>query len=282
MSVPRDKMKEDIHASMEECPKEPAARVKFTMAVVSSFLAHYVAHFEKPPTEKMPISLNGADVNELLHLWTALMVFGERLPSMSFDNNAIKYPTWYSTQIEKELGSFGWRYSRTSLYETVFKYHLTDDMIMLEKDPLIYYQKLREKPLKKFLNGELFPEGEPQRVKYAMAMAGSVLVKLKAPPTAAHPIYLRGNHYLQLRYVWTAFMVYGQHLPQMKFGSEAIKIESNAFSTKDDLTWGWSLSWLWTQTPPFFSSSSLYETVFKPRLPSTITYPIAKLNTFLI
>lgn len=263
MSVPSSKMKTQI--TLDAFPKEPAARVRYAMKKAGLFLINY----DKPPSRENLIKLNGEDPDELAYMWTALMVFGERLPGMYFDSSAIKIGSLFSAfDKTKELGSVGYRFSKDSLYERVFKYFLTEEMIQLPKKPLFLDKKPHDdhshKPLCKFLDGEYFPEGDSERVKYSLALANKTLYDLSyndKPPTLKKPIYLRGNHYEQLRYVWTAFMVYGQRLFLMKFGSEAIKIESPVFSATQELGW-----WPWV-----FSSTSLYETVFKYHLSDAIS-----------
>lgn len=97
------------------------------------------------------------------------------------------------------------------------------------------------------------------QVRYAMAYAHNLLVNRDTPPSAKNPIVLEDVDSTETRFLWTACMVFGMHHPTIKFGSEAIVIQShkiveNTFNPKNEK--GYFST---------FCSASLYETEFKHR-----------------
>lgn len=111
--------------------------------------------------------------------------------------------------------------------------------------------------LQVILNRDFFPTTNDARVKYAMAIASANLYKLKEPPSAKNPIFLQWGDSDQGHYVWTAFMVFGQRLSNMKFGAEAIKTEQQVNFAEYEME-----GYYWKA----FKKSSLYERVFKEHL----------------
>ncbi|KTD18478.1 ankyrin repeat domain-containing protein [Legionella jordanis] len=113
---------------------------------------------------------------------------------------------------------------------------------------------IRTKQFKRVFNDDLFPANESERYVYSMAIAGSILRDYKGVPTSRDPIIVEGGkHRLHLRYIWTAFMVYGEESPK-KFKRSAIKM-SKYFSVNTEMEIG--LFW------DTFKENSLYKTVFR-------------------
>ncbi len=119
-------------------PQQPAARVKFTMAMANFFLVD-----SEPPSKEEPIVLEGAPESNpefINYLWTALMVFGQSFPNRSFNHESIKVFSWWFSA-EKELARSWWSgpiFAKGSLYETVFKHHVTKDMLILTDNPELF------------------------------------------------------------------------------------------------------------------------------------------------
>lgn len=113
--------------------------------------------------------------------------------------------------------------------------------------------------LQKFIDSELFPSDPDGRFKYVMGVACYVLFRLKESPTYTNPIVLCSRNYDRLRYIWTAFMVFGER-SRIKFGKEALKIDSADYSKSLE---NYELEGYWWKR---FTKGSLYEAIFKPRL----------------
>lgn len=92
---------------------------------------------------------------------------------------------------------------------------------------------------------------EAARVNFAMTVATQVLANMKAPPSKEKPIRLQNGSAEELKYLWTAFAILGEKIPQMKFSANAIHVASYKFDA--------------AQEKGFFgySSNSLYKTAFK-------------------
>ncbi|ARH00934.1 hypothetical protein [Legionella micdadei] len=94
-------------------------------------------------------------------------------------------------------------------------------------------------PIVKFTVAK-FPEGDDNdpevvtgRVQFAIGIASELLSRYDTPPTKANPIPLDGSDPLQLKYIWTALIVLGQEMPDMKFDRHAIKVlDRTAFDPK--------------------------------------------------
>jgi len=93
---------------------------------------------------------------------------------------------------------------------------------------------------------------EKDKVNYYMELVLQLLVNATRTPDKNHPIFLRGSNEEELRYLWTAAKIYGQHVPGMKYGSDAIVVASTDFEPKEEKGRFFG-----------FSSNSLYNTVFK-------------------
>ncbi|HHF7349552.1 TPA: ankyrin repeat domain-containing protein [Legionella feeleii] len=272
-------------------------QVKYAMAIASANLYK----LKEPPSAKNPIILKQNDRNQrrydvdraqMQFVWTAFMVFGQRLPKMKFGAEAIKTEPEYHFA-EYALEGYYWKaFKKDSLYDIAFKApFLTDDMVNLTEFPAAFegipseyktieeqesflrkkreeelkevnkrlredeqrrqellrkeeeqriqkqkerLQSLSTRPLQKVLNGDLFPQPDahyctPEHVKYAMAIAKSVLFQLKEPPNYDNPIVLRGSHTRQLMSVWFAFMVFGEK-SENGFPSSAIEIDSKSLN----------------------------------------------------
>lgn len=270
-------------------------KVKYAMAIASANLYK----LKEPPSAKNPIILKESHYSDQMqYVWTAFMVFGQRLPQMKFGAEAIKTEPQYNFA-EYQLEGYYWKaFKKNSLYERQYKHSLTDDMVNLTEFPAAFegvpseyktieeqesflrkkreeeineikkkqredeqrrqellrkeeelriqkqkerLQSLSTRPLQKFLNGDLFPQPDayyctPEHVKYAMAIANSVLFQLKEPPTYDNPIVLRGSHTRQLMCVWLAFMVFGEK--SEGFTWSAIEVDSKSIDVSVYLRYG--------------------------------------------
>lgn len=149
------------------CPQEDAACVRYSMAIASRFL-----YFNNTkPTTANPIFIPCADWERenkflmiesdftpvrQLYLWTAFMIFGTSSAGYKYGSKAIRFES-RNFDVEKELGYFS-TFSQTSLYETVFKHYLTEDMLIIQKSP----QAFEGKPYKTFEECEHFKEREKE------------------------------------------------------------------------------------------------------------------------
>ncbi|KTD31860.1 hypothetical protein, partial [Legionella maceachernii] len=80
------------------------------------------------------------------------------------------------------------------------------------------------------------PEVVTGRVQYAIATASLLLTRYGVPPTKEHPIPIDGSDPLQLKYIWTALIVLGQNMPEMKFDHHAVKVlDRTAFDPEAEL-----------------------------------------------
>ncbi|MBA2651596.1 MAG: hypothetical protein H0U73_04935 [Tatlockia sp.] len=116
----------------ENTREDTAACVRYSMALVSTLLFSFVKSKTVPSKDSPILITSGNYPRFTVYIWTAFMVFGDRTPSMKFGNEAIKM---FSTfEPEKELGYLS-LFSRQSIYETKFKYYLTDDMLIITEYP---------------------------------------------------------------------------------------------------------------------------------------------------
>jgi hypothetical protein len=268
-------------------PTKPSERVKFAMAFANFLLVSAT----KPPSEasKLQIDANKMPRGFARYLWTALMVFGESLPKMSFNHKAIDIQgcshlhAEFRFYEEKELGGLWTTFSSNSLYETVFKHHLTKGMLKLTLNPELFAdisnkgyrtvaqqieakekkipEELKKAEAKKLhieelFNPSLFPAEPTARVKFAMALANFILIDIE-PPSEKSPIVLKGTHENPefCKYFWTAMMVFGKTHPYYSFDHKSILI-LREFSEEKELGGFWST----------FSKNSLHETLFKDNI----------------
>ncbi|MBA2650802.1 MAG: hypothetical protein H0U73_00825 [Tatlockia sp.] len=115
-------------------PYSNAQRVRYSMALASNYL--YEVHEDQNyPTEKSKIKICSRMYRSVStpYLWTAFMVFGNRVSPHKFGNEAISIEgTSFNTY--NEIGYWSC-FSRNSFYETEFKKHLTDDMLQISQYP---------------------------------------------------------------------------------------------------------------------------------------------------
>jgi hypothetical protein len=90
------------------------------------------------------------------------------------------------------------------------------------------------------------------KVNFVMAMAIQILASMDTAPTKKNPIHLTGDNREEMRYLWTALLVLGENNPKMKFGMDAISVNSSTFSPESE-----------KGTVRKFKSDSLYYQVFK-------------------
>lgn len=121
-------------------PSDGAEKVRYSMAVVSRFFAKNPS---LKPTLETPIALPERNEDgiiylkdEMLYIWTAFVLYIQRMPNLSFDIRFIKCDKYNFS--DSEWGGswfFGMfpGFLATSLYETKFKDFLTDDMFYISK-----------------------------------------------------------------------------------------------------------------------------------------------------
>lgn len=90
-----------------------------------------------------------------------------------------------------------------------------------------------------------FPQDPEGRIKFAMSFACQMVAECKMPPSRDFPLVLKGGTEAELKYIWTALRTLG-------IKPEAIQIRSMAFNPAHEQGRIYG-----------FSSSSLYENVFK-------------------
>ncbi len=78
-------------------------------------------------------------------------------------------------------------------------------------------------------------EQDKARLKLAIKMATDALGSLNGPPTEKKPIIIYGDKEEELQFLWTALMIIGKHDPHMKFGAEAIKVNSSDFNPASEM-----------------------------------------------
>lgn len=269
-------------------PQTTSARVKFAMGVANLLLGYFGL-----PSKTNPLQVDdkGMPADFARYLWTALMVFGKHHPDGAFGHEAIEVrgTSHLSDRLffepEEELGRFWSTFSAKSLYETVFKHYLTQEMLVLTENPELFEgvssrqyktvdeqitagkekiakeldkEKEKQQHIETLLNNPLlFPKTPSARVRFAMAIANLYLVN-KAPPSEEQPIVIeiRNTGTKIVRYLWTAFMVFGKNHPHAPFNHKAIVVHDCTFSEDKELGGFWST----------FSKVSLYETEFKHHL----------------
>ncbi|MBA2650774.1 MAG: hypothetical protein H0U73_00685, partial [Tatlockia sp.] len=269
-------------------PQKPSERVKFAMAFANLLLGSST----EAPSEACKLKVEAGHIKRARYIWTALMVFGKNLPNMWFDHRALdisgRWPDGYGDygdkfKAEKELGGYWSTFSSNSLHETVFKHYLTKDMLLLSDNPELFEgisnklhksvvgqikaqeqripEELKKREAKKLQIYELlntplfFPEEPSARVKFAMAFANFSLGDIECP-SEEYPFSLRRFYDKEefCKYLWTAYLVFGINHPKYPFDHKSIDA-SFPFKSKE-------LGGYWST----FSSTSLYETIFKHHL----------------
>ncbi|ARG96768.1 hypothetical protein [Legionella micdadei] len=66
------------------------------------------------------------------------------------------------------------------------------------------------------------PELVTGRVEFAIAMASEFLSRFDKAPSKGNPIIIEGDDPIEQQYIWTALMILGREVPDMKFDQEAI------------------------------------------------------------
>lgn len=98
---------------------------------------------------------------------------------------------------------------------------------------------------------------EKAKVDFAMIVATQLLATMDRPPTKDNPIRLRGVKEEELKYIWTALVILGEKTPNMKFGSDAIRVvNTHIFDPKQEMGWRG------------FKDGSTYTKVFKNHMDS--------------
>ncbi|KTD07443.1 interaptin [Legionella jamestowniensis] len=102
-------------------PAVIAARVKYSLAVATQFLAEFV----EPPSEANPLTLRGPNPEELRYLWTALVLVGKEVPEFQFSHKAVEVASAaFMPKKEREAAGFWGRatqWTANSCYNTCFK-----------------------------------------------------------------------------------------------------------------------------------------------------------------
>ncbi|MGE3920322.1 MAG: protein kinase [Gammaproteobacteria bacterium] len=135
-----------IKMNLSEFPEAPADRVKFAMAAASRLIANTTKKISKDN----PIVLSGQMEEQLMYLWTAIVVFAYQ-SSCKFDvkHIIIRSTAW---NCGKELNMFGY-FTKKSCYETKFKQYLQPYMLEISKDtPYFANQEIRGLATKDYLN----------------------------------------------------------------------------------------------------------------------------------
>ncbi|WP_298625730.1 hypothetical protein [uncultured Legionella sp.] len=93
-------------------------RIKFALTVAAEALAL----LDGPPTKEKPLCLYGSNEEEMRHLWTALIILGEKNPHLKFSEEAIKLDRFGDNQFdpakERKSSIFGFKrdFHNLSLY----------------------------------------------------------------------------------------------------------------------------------------------------------------------
>ncbi|WP_298625159.1 ankyrin repeat domain-containing protein [uncultured Legionella sp.] len=123
-------------------PDDEFARVKYFMARANEVLNHRIT----PPSSKNPIVIFTANdelSEQALYLWTAFMVLGECHPTHKFNSKAIRIESKYIFDLNPNELCIGWdsifwygsKWRSDSLYNRVFKKHLTKEMLEIKEYP---------------------------------------------------------------------------------------------------------------------------------------------------
>lgn len=122
--------------------------------------------------------------------------------------------------------------------------------LVLRKFPIIHCRGTR------VASSNCYSQDPSSLVHSSMCQAGLFIQHLKQAPKA-NKIRLKRGTTMELQYMWTALMVLGEKLPHIKFGHEAIAIDSVGFDPRKK-----EIGALWRR----FAMGSLYERVFKHHL----------------
>jgi hypothetical protein len=95
-----------------------------------------------------------------------------------------------------------------------------------------------------------FPKDGQAKIEFSMKMAMQILAA--GVPTKEKPLVISGGTEEEVSYLWTALMIIGQNNPKMRFGKEAIKVNSPQFNPDTQLGTLWG-----------YKKGSVYETEFK-------------------
>lgn len=121
--------------------------------------------------------------------------------------------------------------------------------------------------MKEGLSG-YFPEEPDERVRYAMARVNRFLFREKKAnrfpyKSPGHTLNLHGWDEIEIKYIVTALMVFGQRYPEMNLNSQTLNCSGGGYLIKQhELKSGF---WSYFSKSPF-SKNSLYETEFKHHL----------------
>ncbi|WP_428411266.1 hypothetical protein, partial [Legionella sp.] len=112
-----------------------------------------------------------------------------------------------------------------------------------------------------------FPVEPSARVKYSMAVVNNFLNQMSTSPTREKPLIIRGLNAVQMRYIWTALMVWGKNHPTLTFSFNEIKIlNDHIFHPGQE----YQIGLLWSD----FTPTSLYKTEFKHYLTPNMLIPV--------
>lgn len=98
-----------------------------------------------PNSKHLTFTLDGPPAI-LPYLWTAAMIFGSD-SVVKFDHKVLKLSFNSTFNFKAELGWFS-RFSKTSLYERVFKHHITPDMLIISDSAPLYEDVLVQGDIK--------------------------------------------------------------------------------------------------------------------------------------
>lgn len=115
----------------EPFPKDLAARVKYSMA----WACKYILQANDTICPENPLILEDSDFETVRYLWTALIILGKKTEP-KFNYKSIKVMIEEFNPVD-ELG-FIIGFSKSSLYETEFKFHLKPEMYEISHSAALY------------------------------------------------------------------------------------------------------------------------------------------------
>ena len=157
------------------------------------------------------------------------------------DGKVVVYDVQHNSKTIRTLGRFT---------EEHIKPSSADTSMQQVDSPAVRFEVLQfptvEKPSR-----EVSQELILAKVNFSMAMAVQILASMDKCPTKEKPIKLTGENEEELRYLWTALLVLGEKNSKMKFGMDAISVNSSCFSPESE------------KGTFKFNNNSLYKQVFK-------------------
>lgn len=102
-----------------------------------------------------------------------------------------------------------------------------------------------------------------------MALAVQIISRCNGtPPSKENPIRMYGTNKEELRHVWTALMVLGEKDPKMRFGRDAISVETPIFNPNEESIKKWGRSEQWSPRSLYTAYSSRVQAIGHAKLSS--------------